>query len=295
MNIRPRSLASSFVWIAVAYLAGFIAAGCVAGQFAASKPVWFTILAADVVATCVVFAFSKLLDNSSVYDPYWSVAPMVIAPALARFASSDQVPVARKFVVTALVLVWGARLTWNWARGWHGISHEDWRYVGLRATTGRAWWLVSFLGIHMAPTVWVYLGCLALIPALGTGSQPLGPLDAIALVITAGAIVLEAIADQQLRSFRLENPAPGTIMARGLWARVRHPNYLGEILLWWGVYLFGLAADRASWKNIVGPIAINALFVFISVPMLDRRSCARRPHYAEHMRRVPALLPRPWR
>ncbi len=291
----PRSRTASFAWIVVAYAAGLAVAYVVARHFAGTQPLWFSVLTADVAATCTVFAFSVVLNNSSVYDPYWSVAPMAIAPALAVIASSPGVPPLRKWAVVALVLAWGARLTWNWARGWEGLTHEDWRYVDLRAKTGRAYWLVSFLGLHMMPTLWVYLGCLSLIPALSTGVAPIGPIDLAALAVTALAIWLETTADAQLRVFRLAGQPPGRIMDTGLWAHCRHPNYLGEILLWWGLYLFGLAADRGSWRNIVGPVAINALFVFVSIPLIDRRSLARRPGYAAHMRRIPALLPRPWK
>jgi steroid 5-alpha reductase family enzyme len=77
-----------------------------------------------------------------------------------------------------------------------------------------------------------------------------------------------------------------------LWARCRHPNYLGEISFWWGLYLFGLAGDRHAWAwTLVGPLWITIMFATISIPLIDRRSLARRPGYAEHIRRIPALLP----
>jgi steroid 5-alpha reductase family enzyme len=246
---------------------------------------------ADVAATAVVFAFSVGRNNSSIYDPYWSIAPMVIVVWLAVHAAA---PLAREVIVVGLVLAWGARLTWNWARGWQGLAHEDWRYVAIRARTGRAYWLVSWVGIHLMPTLWVYLGSLSLIPAIATGTRPLGVVDAIAFVVTAGALAIETLADQQLRAFRLSGPPAGTILATGLWRWSRHPNYLGEIGFWWGLSVFAIAADRA-WLAIAGPLAINLLFVTISIPLLDRRSIERRPAYADHIARVPALVPRPWR
>ena len=82
-------------------------------------------------------------------------------------------------------------------------------------------------------------------------------------------------------------------MMSGLWAWCRHPNYLGEMGFWWGLWLLGIAADAGVWWTVVGPISITLLFVGISIPMIDRRHVARRPGYAEHMRAVPSLLPRP--
>lgn len=282
------SRAAGFAWIVVAYAVGGAVAFALAYRLAgAAWPLWQVVAAADAAATVAVFAFSVVLDNSSVYDAYWSVAPMAIAPALAWTGAA---PFARKAIVVALVLVWGARLTYNWARGWQGLAHEDWRYVEMRRT-GRAYWVVSFVGIHMMPTVLVFLGCLSLFPALVTGTAPLGPIDVAAFAVTAGAIALEGVADQQLRAFRLSQPPPGTILESGVWAWCRHPNYLGEIGLWWGLYLFALAADRAAWWAVAGPLAITLLFAFVSVPLLDKRSLARRPQYAQHMARVPALFP----
>jgi steroid 5-alpha reductase family enzyme len=116
-------------------------------------------------------------------------------------------------------------------------------------------------------------------------------LDWIAIVVTAGAIILEATADEQLRKFVKANPKPGKIMSTGLWAYSRHPNYLGEIMLWWGLFLFALSADLSYWWVVVGPVAMTLLFIFASIPMMDKRNLERKPGYEEHMRKVPALFP----
>jgi len=269
---------------AAAYGAAIGTAVGVAGMMSGMHPL-LVIAAADLVGTLMVFAFSRAFNNSSLYDPYWSIAPMVIVLYLAVHAPDFP----RAVVVVALVWAWGARLTYNFLKGWPNLRHEDWRYVNLREQNGRAYWIVSLLGIHLAPTVWVYLGCLSLYPAL-TSAGAFGPLDALAAAFTAGAITLEAIADRQLWQFRKANPAPGAIMQTGLWKYSRHPNYLGEISFWWGLFFIGLAADTTMWWTIVGPLSITLLFVFISIPMIDKRHLARRPDYAAHMKRVPALV-----
>ncbi|UCE85963.1 MAG: DUF1295 domain-containing protein [Deltaproteobacteria bacterium] len=247
---------------------------------------------ADVAATVVVFVCGVAVRNASLYDPYWSVAPIPIALYWALGAEPGANG-TRQLLAVALVAAWGARLTWNWLRGWTGLDHEDWRYVDLRASSGRAYPLVNFFGIHVFPTVMVFLGCLALYPAL-TSDAPLGPIDALAVLVTAGAIALEATADQQLRRFVLSR-APGqerAILRTGLWSRSRHPNYMGEILFWWGLFAFALAAAPAWWWTIVGPLAMTAMFRFISLPMIEQRMEARRPGWAEHAAATPLLIPR---
>jgi steroid 5-alpha reductase family enzyme len=250
-------------------------------------------LVADLAATAVVFGFSRAYDNSSLYDPYWSVAPPAIALWFALVPMSGPAPAARIVVVVALVMLWGIRLTHNWYRQWGGLEHEDWRYVDLRAKHGRRYWLVSFAGIHFFPTVLTFLSSLSLYPALAAGTALFGWLDAVALVVTGGAIWIEGAADNQLRNFIRTKPPPGSIMERGIWAYSRHPNYFGEIMFWWGLWLFGLAADPTFWWTVVGPLCITLLFVFISIPMIERRMAARRPGFEAHRRRVSILIPWP--
>ena len=287
---KQLSRAVSFTWVTVAYVVALAAAFTVTRAFGPDvHPLWVGA-AADAAATVAVFVFSVIFDNTSVYDPYWSVAPIAIAPWLAARPEADAAPFGRKVLVIALVTLWGLRLTYNWAVGYPGLSHEDWRYADMRGKVGRAYWLVSFFGLHFFPTVLVYLGCLALYPAL-TSALPLGPLDALAAAVTLLAIGVEALADEQLRAFRRKRRTASEMLDTGLWAYSRHPNYFGEVLFWWGVFLFAVATGGAAWWTVSGAAAITALFLFVSIPMLDRRSVARKPEYKEYMRRVPAFFP----
>lgn len=282
---------ASFAAIAVVYAAA-LGAAVAAGLAVGTQRPLLTVAVADLAATAVVFAGSRVVDNTSMYDPYWSVVPPVIAVFYLAVADPG-VPVARQVLVVALVWAWAVRLTVNWARGFGGLGHEDWRYAAARGN-GRPYWPQSLVGFHLVPTVQVYLGCLALWPAIGSGDRSLGPLDAGATVVTAGAVALELVADEQLRAFNRAK-APGDICTVGLWSRCRHPNYLGELSFWWGLWLFGLAADPSWWWTVVGPVAMTAMFLFASIPMMDRRSAERRPGWDHHAAELPALVPRPGR
>lgn len=288
-SARRRDLA----WVAFAYVVAIAAGGVTAWLLRARAP-WIAVLAADVVGTVVIFGFSRAFDNSSLYDAYWSVAPMAIAGGLFAFGHEPGVSHVRRTLVLVLVMAWGARLTWNWVRGWTGMGHEDWRYVDLRKQTGSLYWPASFFGLHLFPTVVTYLGGLAMFPAMIYGKDRLSIVDFAALFVMGGGALLEATADAQLRKFRLSNTTPGRIMADGLWSLCRHPNYLGEMLFWWGLFLFGFAADATSWRFVVGPLAVTGLIAGVSVRMIDKRSVERRPDYAAHMKRLPAFLPRIW-
>jgi steroid 5-alpha reductase family enzyme len=247
---------------------------------------------ADVAATLVVFAFSVRHDNSSVYDPYWSVAPIFIA---AYWAIAGGEIGLRAILVLALVATWGIRLTANWVTRWRGLQDEDFRYVEIRGKAGRLYWPASLFGIHVLPTAWVFVGMLPTWPALSGQGRPFGPLDLAAFGVTAAGIAVEAIADRQLRRFLRKRPDPSAVLDTGLWRLARHPNYFGEVVYWWGLWLFGLAADPGWAWTVVGPFSITVLFLAVSIPWMDRRMRARHPGWAERTAALPALVPWPWR
>jgi steroid 5-alpha reductase family enzyme len=280
---------SGFAIVGFAYAVAFVAASAVAQALAGSNPMVVVALA-DVAATVAVFIFSRAFNNTSVYDPYWSLAPIPIAAYLALGPGAGNGFPLRAVVVLTIVTLYGVRLTWNWARGWAGLSHEDWRYAGFREQLPRTYWLMSFFGLHFFPTVMVLLGCLPLFGALVEPQHPFGPLDVIAALVTLGAITIEGVADNQLRAFRQHKRAEGDICDVGLWRYSRHPNYFGEASFWVGLYLFGLAAGAPAWTG-VGALAMLVLFVGASIPMAEKRSLKRRPHYAEHQRKVSMLVP----
>ena len=285
-------LKRAYTWIVVVYALACLAA-LATGMLLSGRHPLLVAAAADVVATVVVFAFSVRFDNSSVYDPYWSVAPVPIALFWVLGAQPGSASPVRQVLVCLLVAVWAVRLTANWALRWRGLRDEDWRYADRRRRHGRAYWPVSLLGIHLMPTVLVYLGCLSLYPALASGTRPLGPLDVLATLVTGGAIWIETRADAELRRFRAMGPDRGAVLSTGVWSWCRHPNYLGEVTFWWGLLLFGLSAEPGWWWAVVGPLAITGLFSLVSIPMMEERMLARRPAYATVQSRIPALLPRP--
>jgi steroid 5-alpha reductase family enzyme len=282
---------SAFALVAGCYLLASLAGLAVIALLPGQHPI-AVLLWADLAATIVIFGLSMLLGNSSLYDPYWSVAPPLIVSGW-WLLSAEPISL-RRLAVLLLIVVWAARLTGNWARGWQGLRHEDWRYVQIRARTrGRLpWWLVSFTGIQLMPTLVVFAGLLSVWPAL-TGDRSFGLLDVLAIVVTWTAISIEASADRQLRRFAADPANKGYFADGGLWRWSRHPNYFGEIMFWWGLWLFGLAAAPSWWWTVIGPLAMVALFLGVSIPLMERRSLERRRGYAAHQRRSRVLLPLP--
>ncbi len=199
----------------------------------------------------------------------------------------------RALIMTALIWCWSVRLTANWVRRWRGIGDEDWRYVQLRERAGRAGWLVDLVGIQLYPTIQVFLGSLAVHAVMidiGSAAHLIGLIDLLGIAVTVGAILLETVADRQLIRFCGGDRSDGPVPDSGLWSVVRHPNYLGEILFWWGIWILSMAGSQ-SWWTAIGPVSMTALFALISVPMMDRHLEDRYPEYALHRQHTAALVP----
>ncbi|MFO8130121.1 MAG: DUF1295 domain-containing protein [Bacteroidales bacterium] len=245
----------------------------------------------DALATVVVFIFSMAFNNSSVYDPYWSVAPIPILLFWKFSQPAAENPVA--WIILALVLLWGTRLTYNWARRWTGLQDEDWRYTNFRKQFPGIYWLISFLGIHLFPTILVFLGCMAVYPAITANINNISFLDIIAMLVTLSAILLEYFSDEQLRSFVTQKSGSGAYLKTGLWKYSRHPNYFGEVLFWIGLSIFSMKPMLFEWWILSGPLAMILLFFFISVPMTDERMLGRKKGYDAHMKHTSGLIPWP--
>lgn len=286
----PRSRA--LLLVTISYVTALAAGWATILAAPIEHPLWLAF-AADCVATVVIFGWSYAYDNSSFYDAYWSVIPPAIALYWATLAE-PAVPELRIAGVLFVLFVWGARLTWNWARGWTGLDHEDWRYVDFRNQFPRAYWLVSFGGVHFFPTLIVFAGMAAVYPALVDGSRPLSWIDGLALLVGIGGIAFEWIADAQLREFVTGPKQPGETLRSGLWRYSRHPNYLGEMMIWWSLFLFGLAADPEWAKlGVLAPLAMTAMFRFVSIPLIEKRSLERRANYQQVIDETSMVIPLP--
>jgi steroid 5-alpha reductase family enzyme len=245
----------------------------------------------NLAATFMIFLFSIAFNNSSFYDPYWSIAPVVIILTWYNHAGIPDLNTLRQWLIIALVVLWSFRLTFNWVQRWKGLDDEDWRYAGFRSYPKPVYWLFSFAGFHLFPTFIVFAGCLSVYPAMCSFSKPLAVTDALGFLVSLAGITIETMADSQLKDFLKKKDKP--FLSAGLWKFSRHPNYFGEILFWTGLFAFSLQAKPFAWFALAGPIGMILLFSFISVPMMDKRMKERKPGYAEYARKTSALIPWP--
>lgn len=281
---RSIGLAIIAVSYILAVMLGLVVYSRVAGGM------FMKLFAADVAATLLIWLISLICRNASVYDPYWSVQPPVILGLL--LVGSKASPAVVSFYV--LIAAWGIRLTANWVRTFRGLGSQDWRYDMIKERSGPLYPFASLIGIQLMPTVIVF-GCIlpgAVVIAEGA-SFSLMALAGLATI--AAGITLEAMADLQMHAFREETRDRSKIIRSGLWRHSRHPNYLGEIMVWWGTYVFMLASHPQRWPLVAGTLANTALFLLISIPMAERQLARYKSGFAEYRSETRMLLPWPKR
>lgn len=283
----------SFAVITIIYL---IAAALGVWTFLAldETAVLLRLFVADFVATVFVWLWGVIFRNSSVYDPYWSVAPPLMLTGYAIHCGAFSFPVLLMLVA---VWCWAIRLTENWAYTFPNLNKQDWRYDMYKERFPRLWYIVNFTGINLMPTIVVFL---AMIPGfLLIGMSAASPLQAniwtwLGFFVCISAATLQLISDTQAHRFRREHR--GEVCTVGLWNRSRHPNYLGEILMWWGIYLLYLTIGLSEHSlgvvllPAVGALVNTCLFVFISIPMMEKRQLANKPGYADYRKKVRMLI-----
>jgi steroid 5-alpha reductase family enzyme len=151
------------------------------------------------------------------------------------------------------------------------------------------YFIVDFGSIHLIPTLCVYMALLPMIYALAYPGNELNNLDILAAFLAIAAVIIQIISDQQMFNFRKNLSAPQT-MKSGLWYYSRHPNYFGEILFWFSLFVFALAANFNFAWLLIGTLIMYALIAIASVSMMDKRSLERRSDFKEYMDSTPAIF-----
>lgn len=244
---------------------------------------WLNLLIADVVATVFTFIFSLIFKNASVYDPYWSVQPPII---ITLFAIKCGLNILGIFLMVA-VWFWGVRLTANWAYTFKNLTCQDWRYTMLSEKTGKLYPIVNFVGIHLVPTLVVYFCILPAVFAIKLGLN-FNVFSGVFAFFAVCSATMQGIADIQMHEYRKNRK--GNFIRVGLWKYSRHPNYLGEICMWWNIGLSVVIANLGYWYLLLGAVLNTLLFLFVSIPLAEGRQ-SKKEGYEEYKKETRALLP----
>ena len=250
-------------------------------------------LAASALALAVLFFVTWLvsipLRNVSIIDIVWGLA--FVTSSVTALLNAPEIR-ARHVVTTVLVVVWGLRLAVHLAVRNHGAG-EDFRYAAMRKRTGASFWWKSAARVFAVQAVLAWIVSLPVTLAASDARA-----DALDVLVILGAAVwlvgfgFESIGDLQLARFKADPVNRGRVLDSGLWRYTRHPNYFGDSVAWWGVFLTCVARPR-GWFGIVGPVVMTVLLVRVSgVALLERSLHKRKPEYAAYVARTAAFVPR---
>lgn len=246
---------------------------------------YLNILVVDVIATVIVWFGGVLLRTASAYDPYWSIQTLIIYTFIVSKHNNWNFATISLFVV---IFVYSLRLTMNFIVGFHSLSYVDWRYKMLKEKSGKAYQLVNLFGICMFPTLVVYSASL---PAIAYANlTEYSFLDAIGLSVILFGTLLEFVSDLQMKKFVKVRNDRSEVLNKGLWKYSRHPNYLGEILIWFGVALTLIVSHLNYWYLAAGSIVNLLMFLFISIPMEEKHFKAYKPDYEQYKKETSVLL-----
>lgn len=266
------------------------------------------LIMAGIAFTC--FLVSEITRNYSQVDKLWSIVPIIYVWYLANRSEFD----GRLLLMAVLVIVWGARLTYNFGRrgGYHWIpwrGEEDYRWGVLREQNPAfqkrlVWGAFNLFFISFYQHTLILLFTLPAVVAWQGSTTPLNWLDALAAGLFLAFVITETIADQQQYNFQTEKyrlkqtgktlpePYSSGFCTSGLWGKVRHPNYASEQAIWISYYLFSVAAT-GRWLNwsLAGVILLVLLFLGSS-DFSEKISAGKYPAYRDYQNKVPRFIPR---
>jgi len=277
---KALSLIAILIMYIIAFAIGFVI------YFNLPFKYYWSLLIADIASTAIIFLFSCIFKNASCYDAYWSVAPLVIAIALLIKGPINSV----RLMLSISVILWAIRLTINWIYTFDNLCWIDWRYKNIKEKTKIFYPIVNFLGIHLVPTLVVYCCILPLVFVFYNNVE-LNAFVIIFFILSILSFTMQGIADYEMHRFRKNKNS--TFIRNGLWKYSRHPNYLGEIMMWWSIGLASVIAlgFKEYYPLLVGAFLNTLLFLFISIPLAEHHQASRKEGFDEYKAETRMLLP----
>jgi steroid 5-alpha reductase family enzyme len=234
------------------------------------------------------FGVALIKKRNDVADIAWGIG-FVFISWCSLIISGVYAPSA--IAVTVLVTIWGSRLSWHIYQRNKG-KPEDYRYQEWREQWGKWFYFRSYLQVFLLQGLFLALIVFPVVFINHNAQQTLSLFDGLGFLVWVCGFVFESVGDAQLARF-IKNPNnKGMLMQEGLWRYTRHPNYFGEVLQWWGVWLYALSIP-SGWVTIIGPLTITFLILKVSgIPLLEKKMEAN-PLFKEYKKKTSMFFPLP--
>ena len=235
-----------------------------------------------------MFVFGHRMRRYDIVDVAWGLVFIVVTITGLLMSGGAHIV---QYLVLGMVAVWGLRLGGHIYRRLRSSTSEDKRYVEMR----KKWQAKNeaaaiFFRVYMVQALLATMVCLPAIVLTDSADVMLSPVVGSGFVIWLIGFSIEVLSDRQLRLFIANPDNKGQLMTQGLWRYSRHPNYFGELTLWWGLGIMALSVPF-GWISLVGPTLISFLIIFISGIPPTERAFSGRPGWAEYKRRTSVLIP----
>jgi steroid 5-alpha reductase family enzyme len=235
----------------------------------------------------LIWVLSLLIQDAGIMDMFWGLGFVAVA-GIYLFSTPEAG--LSGYLLSVLVVIWGLRLTIYIAFRNLGKA-EDARYQAFRKKGGTNWWWQSWFKVFLLQGLIMWIVSLPLLTGLaGDTGEPVSSVAAAGIVLWGIGFFFEAAGDWQLARFKRDPDNKGKVFDMGLWSLTRHPNYFGEMLIWWGFYLISLQAGNA-W-TVMSPLIMTVLLLRVSgVAMLEQLLTTTKPEYPEYIRTTSAFFP----
>ncbi len=236
------------------------------------------------------FLISLIKKRNDVADVAWGLGFILLA--WTSFFVSDDASV-RGLVAGILVTIWGLRLSFHIYMRNKGKT-EDYRYLAWRKEWGKWFFLRSYFQVYVLQGIFLFMIVSPVLVINKDMGNDLSFLDFAGILIWLTGFLFESIGDMQLTRF-IKNPGnKGKLLKTGLWQYTRHPNYFGEVLGWWGIWIISLSVPGGIYA-IIGPLTISFLILKVSgIPMLEKKM-AENPEFEAYKRETSMFIPLPKR
>lgn len=212
------------------------------------------------------FVISLLIKRNDIADIAWGLGFV----AIVIFLFNTHTSTLQSAIVYILTLIWGLRLAIHIGLRSKG-KPEDFRYKKWREEWGKYFVLRSYLQVYLLQGFFMWIISLPIIVVSMAKNQVISPFVLSGFIIWLIGFAFESIGDYQLMLFIKQRQNKSDIMQKGLWKYTRHPNYFGEVLVWWGIFIMVLPLQYGLWA-IISPITISFLLLFVSgIPMLEAK------------------------
>ncbi|UCG13191.1 MAG: DUF1295 domain-containing protein [Deltaproteobacteria bacterium] len=250
--------------------------------------IFLTNLGAVIAMMFGIWLLSLVKRDASIVDVFWGLGFVLVA--WLTFFETDGY-LGRKVLIATLTTLWGLRLALyilirNWGHG------EDRRYQVWRAQYGARFWWVSLFTVFGLQGVFLWIISLVLqVGQISAVPSRLVILDLLGMIVWTVGFMFETVGDWQLYRFKANPENKGRVMNKGLWAYTRHPNYFGESLVWWGLFMITLATPGSTWV-VISPVLITVLLLKVSgVTLLEKTMVDTRPEYQGYIKTTSPFVP----